>query len=208
MAGTVKGSAFSTGDNFLFYSLADFGGRKTKTSAQNDTAITYALGQMITAGGGVLLIPHGFANSFSQSSFPATVTPLAVWILTADSFKFYANTVSSQEFGPYTKIGGQILGKKLIAIPASGNSIQIADDTQALVVNAPATLAALTITLPQNPQDGNMVHVFSLNAITSLTLAAGSGEGIATGHTVSTLAALQSVKYVYDLATNSWYRLE
>lgn len=208
MAGTVKGSAFSTGDNFLFYSLADFGGRKTKTSAQNDTAITYALGQMITAGGGVLLIPHGFANSFSQSSFPATVTPLAVWILTADSFKFYANTVSSQEFGPYTKIGGQVLGKKLIVAPGSGASVQIPDDTQNLIVNNPALYAALTITLPQNPQDGNTIYIFCLNGVTALTLAAGSGEGIATGHTLTTLASHGNVKYVYDLATNSWYRLE
>lgn len=208
MVGTVKGSAFSTGDNFLFYSLADFGGRKTKTAVQNDAAILSALTSLASSGGGVLLIPHGFANNFSQTSFPATVTPLAVWILTGTSFKFYTNTVSAQEFGPYTKIGGQVLGKKSIQTPASGDSIQIADDTQSLIVNNPALIAALTITLPQNPQDGNTIHLFSLSAVTSLTLSAGSGEGIATGHTLTTLTALQSVKYVYDLGTNSWYRLE
>lgn len=208
MGGTVKGSAFSTGDNFLFYSLADNGGRKTKTAAQNDAAILATLTNLAANGGGVLLIPHGFDNTFTQTSFPATVTPLAVWILTGSSFKFLTNTVSTQEFGPYTKVGGQVLGKKLIVAPDSGASVQIPDDTQNLIVNNPALYAALTITLPQNPQDGNTCYIFCLNGVTTLTLAAGSGEGIATGHTISTLGSHGNVKYVYDLATNSWYRLE
>lgn len=208
MGNSVAGSAFSFSDNNLFYSLPDVGGRKTKTAAQNDAAIATALGNMILTGGGVLVIPQGYANTFSQSSFPVTVTPLAVLILTSTRFEFYNNRVTNFQFGPYTKIGGQLVNKKQIAAPSSGASIQIADDTQILIVNSPSTLATLTITLPQNPQDCNTVYIFSLNEITSLTLAAGSGEGIASGHTISTLGIKSSVKYVYDLATNSWYRLE
>lgn len=208
MGNSVFGSSFSFADNNLFYALGDMGGRKTKSASENDTAITAALNAIVTAGGGVLVIPQGFANNFSQTSFPVTVTPIAVWKLDATGIKYYTNQVAEYQFGPYTKIGGQLLGKKLISVPSSGASIQIPDDTQLLIVNAPALLAALTITLPQNPQDNNTVHIFSLNAVTALTVSAGVGEGIASGHTISTLAALGGVKYVYDLGTTSWYRIE
>lgn len=204
----VKGSSFSFSENSVFYSIADFGARKTKTAAENDVIILSTLTQLASKGGGVLLIPHGFANTFTQSSFPATVTPLAVWILTGTNFKILTNTVSAQEFGPYTKIGGQILGKVEIVTPATGTSVQISDDTQNYIINNPSTLAALTVTLPQNPQDGNEITIFALNPVTTFTLSAGAGEGIASGHTITTLEIKQTVKYVYHLATNSWYMLE
>lgn len=102
---------------------------------------------------------------------------------------------------------GQNLGGKSIQAPAAGGSIQIADNTPNLILNHAATIATLTITLPQNPVDGNVVRIFSRSIVTTLTLNAGAGETIETGHTITTLAAAASVEYQFNSSDSKWYRL-
>lgn len=290
MGSKVKGSAFDFGDQGLFYSVIDYGARKTNLSGPNDAAIQAALAAMVTAGGGVLVIPQGILNTFDPlTDFPVTASPLMVWELTGNSFKLHCNQNIDADVGdtfaqafftdpsaveynivdanPATysyklkvfddagdpvitgssfdlcfflpggtdpvaafarngaKLGalhlfnglvmkapaqfeGAIQYTKLIEAPLTGASIVLADYVRYVVLDHAATIAALTITLPATPLDGQAVSIFSRSIVTALTLNAGAGETIAAGHTLTTLTALTSVDYMYDLATTSWYRIK
>lgn len=299
MVSKVKGSAIDLGDLGIAYSVVDYGARITNTSGQNDTAITAALSAVATAGGGVVVIPHGISHSFDPLlDFPVTANALMVWELTGSKFKIYSNqeidgvlgntfaaaffttpsaiqykivdanpptytytcevyddagtpVISGSSFdlcwflpggtvpvmalarngaklgalflfngldvtgntatGSLTVTGtsllsGAIRTTKAIEAPLTGASIQIADTTRSLILNHSGTIATLTVTLPQAPVDGQEVQIFSRSIVTALTLAAGTGETIETGHTLTALAALQNVAYIFNSGDSKWYR--
>ena len=105
-------------------------------------------------------------------------------------------------------VKGQPHHSRTIQVPVAAGSYQIPDGTEFVILNHTATIASFTLTLPQAPQDGNTVEIFSLNSITTLTLAAGTGETIETGHGITTIGAAGSVKYVYNSGTTKWYRVK
>jgi hypothetical protein len=53
--------------------------------------------------------------------------------------------------------------------------------TGQLIVDAGATLAALTVVLPLNPPDGALAEIMSLYQITSLTIQANTGDSLVVG---------------------------
>lgn len=296
MVSKVKGSAIDLGDLGIAYSVVDFGARSTYTAGENAVHIATALNAIKNAGGGVLVIPHGIAQSFNPATdFPITANALMVWILNGNSFKLYSNQNITSDFGDafaaaffetpsavefqivdanpptytykmkvanagiagstldlgfylpgassptvaiarngskigalfcfagldvtgltetdsltvtgVTQLDGAIGYTKDIQAPATGASLQIADTTRNLILNHSATIATLTITLPQAPVDGQQVDIFSRSVVTTLTLNAGTGETIETGHTITTLAAAGSVGYYFQLSDNKWYRV-
>lgn len=84
--------------------------------------------------------------------------------------------------------------------------------TGELVLNAPGTLGTLTVNLPLNPVDGARAEITSAQVITSLTVAANTGDVIVNGvlAAVSTLTptanpgsgavtGLATVRYKYTL---------
>jgi len=301
--GTVKGSAFDFHDQGIFYLVNDFGARATASAATNNTKIQAALAAMNTAGGGVLIIPHGINHSFNPATdFPSTANNLVVWLLTGNQFILYSNHALSSDIGDaiaaaffttpsavsfhivdanpatYTyrfevynnagspvitgssfdlctflpggtapvaafaragstpgrlflfqgldvtgtahfanqitqdtapKIAGQTLASKSIQSPATGTTINMAAGTQNLILDISATIAALTINLPPDPSDGNIVNIFARSAVTALTLGQQAGTvtpTIATGHGPTTLAALASFELIYNSADTKWYR--
>lgn len=288
MVSKVKGSAIDLGDLGIAYSVVDYGGRLTNTSSQNNTAIQSALTAAATAGGGVVLIPHGISHTFNPATdFPVSANALMTWELTGSTFKIHSNqeiagvlgatfsaafftTPSAVEYRfvdanpptyTYTcevyddagtpvisgssfdlcwflpggtdpvmalarngsKLGalylfngldvtgtaqfsGPVSTTKTIEAPLTGASIQIADTTRSLILNHSATIATLTVTLPQAPVAGQEVQIFSRSIVTTLTLAAGTGETIETGHTLAAFAALQSVAYIFNSGDSKWYR--
>lgn len=103
-------------------------------------------------------------------------------------------------------VTGPLRTTKSIQAPAAAGSIQIGDNDRSLILNHTATIATLTIILPQNPVNGQAVQIFSRSIVTTLTLNAGTGETIETGHTLTTLTALQNVEYIFNSSDNKWYR--
>jgi hypothetical protein len=97
-------------------------------------------------------------------------------------------------------------GKEIIAAVAAG-STALAETTEFAILNHSATIASYTVTLPDNPKDNQTCRIWSRSIVTALTVAAASGESIATGSTITTLAAADSAMWIYDLATTSWYRV-
>src|ERR1700693_6376000 len=83
--------------------------------------------------------------------------------------------------------------------------------TGQLVVNPTGTLAALTVNLPLNPVDGCCAEITTTQVLTSLTVAANTGDVIVNGvlgavSSMTTIAALatggsaqSTIKYKYTL---------
>lgn len=104
-------------------------------------------------------------------------------------------------------VANTVVGSRSIQTPLTATAIVCADAVESLILDHAATIAALTITLPPTPADGTPFKLFSRSIVTALTLNAGAGETIATGHGLTALAALQNVEFVYDLASTKWYRV-
>jgi hypothetical protein len=96
--------------------------------------------------------------------------------------------------------------KEIIAAVAAG-STALADTTEYAILNHSGTIATYTVTLPDNPIDGQTLHLYSRSIVTTLTLAAGSGESIATGSAITTIAAAGHALWIYQESDTSWYRV-
>ena len=216
MTSSVKGSAFNFGDNGVFYSAIDFGCRTNKTAAENTAKVTAALIEIEAAGGGILLIPQGIM--VDAITFPVTAIPLAIWNLMANDITWKGNQdikltiAGSIEVSKNVKLLGDLtvrgelcLSQQIVA-PATGASIQMGDGIQKLTLNHAATIASLNVALPENPTDGATCGVFARNEVTALNLYASAGSSIEAGHTISALAAGQSVGYIFNAATAKWFR--
>lgn len=140
-------------------------------------------------------------SSFDVCTFvPGLATP-------AEAIARSGPKVGRHYFFRGISVDGQVLGSRSIQAPATDASILMDAAIASLILDHAATIATLTVTLPASPQDGNVVNIFSRSIVTALTLAASAGQSIAAGHTLTTLAALQSVSYVYNSSDTSWYRV-
>jgi len=85
-----------------------------------------------------------------------------------------------------------------ILSPTTGSTINLARAThRALFLELVGGIAALTVNLPADPTPGDRVSIFTLQAVTALTL--GHADTIYAAAT--TLAANQSVRYLYVSGT-------
>lgn len=138
---------------------------------------------------------HYFFNGLYATA--ATVDALSVTDLTIDDDLTVTGDLTH---------AGVVLGSRSIQAPATGAAIVMADGTEHLILNHAATIATLTVTLPAAPVDGTPVNIYSRSIVTALTLNAGAGETVATGHGATTLAAAGSVSYVFNSSDSAWYR--
>lgn len=125
----------------------------------------------------------------------------------ASVFDAAISVAGAATFGSTVSIAGTVVGSKSIQAPATASSIVCADGTESLILNHTATIATLIITLPTTPANGTPFKLFSRSIVTTLTLNAGAGETIETGHGLTTLAAAQSAEWVYNLSDTKWYRV-
>ncbi len=90
--------------------------------------------------------------------------------------------------------------------PASGAVVTVPNNCSLLLIEGSATLAALTVTLPASPIDGQEVTIATLPAISALSLSANSGQTL--NGAPASLPANSAVRFVY-LATGAfWARLQ
>lgn len=90
--------------------------------------------------------------------------------------------------------------------PAAGDTVALSGNISKLFIKASGTLATLTVTLPASTAlfDGQQFYLASDQAVTTLTLTAGSGTTIATSTT--SLTANTPVRYVYMAADLKWIK--
>jgi hypothetical protein len=87
-------------------------------------------------------------------------------------------------------------------VPTTGQTIVVQPGISLLLVASPALIAALTITLPANPIDGQRVVIASRSAITVLTVNGGTVYGA-----LGSLALSGFMRFVYNATDNAWYRI-
>lgn len=91
------------------------------------------------------------------------------------------------------------------ATPTTGQTVTVTTGQSWLVVTPAGTLAALTITLPTNRTDGQIVRVTCSQIITSLTV---SGAGTTVTGAPTTLAAVNGFfTMAYTSTLNAWIRV-
>lgn len=90
--------------------------------------------------------------------------------------------------------------------PASGAAIIVPNNCSLLQIAGSSTLANLTVTLPAAPIDGQELTIATLPAITTLTLAANSGQTLAGAAT--TLSANSAVRFIFFATSSLWARLQ
>lgn len=93
-------------------------------------------------------------------------------------------------------------GRAERSVPTTGQTLTPTSACGLLLVEPVGTLAALTVTFPQNPADAQQFRVFSTQTLTALTWAGGTAV-----NAPATLAANGSASFQYSATTNKWYRI-
>ena len=88
--------------------------------------------------------------------------------------------------------------------PATGFTYTFGNSQSYIVLTNSTTVAAGTITFAPAPSDGAKECVFAQNTVTSLALAAASGQTL--DNAVTTLSAATSVCYLYSASNATWDR--
>lgn len=95
--------------------------------------------------------------------------------------------------------GLQIEASPNYLTPTSGQTVAMSTSTSNNIINPAGTLAALTVTLPASPVDGQVCRVLFTQTITALTLT-GCTPAITTANAGTTLT------FRYRTASATWFR--
>ena len=88
--------------------------------------------------------------------------------------------------------------------PATGFTYTFGNSQSYIILTNSTTVAAGTITFAPAPSDGARECVFAQNTVTSLALAAASGQTL--DNAVTTLSAATSACYLYSASNATWDR--
>ena len=114
------------------------------------------------------------------------------------------NTTAALAFAPVASLRD---GRSYVyGTPSTGFTLTMGVNQSAVSLNPAGSLSTGAIVLPPTTFDAKIVSIFSTQAISTLTLSVSNGATINTP--VTSLTANQSVEYVYDLATTTWYRIQ
>jgi hypothetical protein len=88
--------------------------------------------------------------------------------------------------------------------PLAGATVTMGTAERRCVIDPAGLLATLTVVLPPSPSDGQVAGVSSTQAITALTVNAGTGGAAIVG-VPAALTAGQAFTVLYRSTGNSWY---
>jgi len=89
--------------------------------------------------------------------------------------------------------------------PSTGFTYTIPNGVGAAIIDPAGTLSTGSITMPAAPSDGDVVCVASSQIITTLTMAANTGQTLKGG--LTTIAANGFAKWQYVASKATWYRV-
>lgn len=96
----------------------------------------------------------------------------------------------------------------------SGTTLTVTDGVGVLFLDPTSAIAALTITMPANPSDGQRLRIVpggtvnSGTVITLLTISANTGQSLVGVGGAAVFSAGTSMILMYRTAIAKWYRLE
>jgi hypothetical protein len=89
---------------------------------------------------------------------------------------------------------------------ATTQTVQVNAGTSVIEFTGTTAATSATLNLPVAPVDGQRVEIFSQAGITTLTIAATTGQTVSNAAT--TLAANGSTEMLYQLSAKIWYRIQ
>lgn len=93
----------------------------------------------------------------------------------------------------------------VLSAPTTGATVALSQArNQYLLLNPAGTLLALTVTLPTSPNDGDRVTIGTSQAVTTLTIGAGSNTVLGP---ISTIAIGGFAKFIFNASTTKWFRI-
>lgn len=91
----------------------------------------------------------------------------------------------------------------VVIAPLTGAAVELADDTQILILNPAGTIASCSIDLSAAPTDGQIIEISSTQTITVLTVTAAAAISGAGAITITPLIGLS---WRYNAALTRWVR--
>lgn len=96
---------------------------------------------------------------------------------------------------------GNIVDTPQYAVPTTGQTVVAGIGVSTLLLDPAGTIAALTVTLPSSPVDGQRFTVSSSAVITVLTINGGTIKG-----GIGTMSLNGFAKYTYSGTSSTWFR--
>ena len=90
------------------------------------------------------------------------------------------------------------------AAPTTGQTVTVTTGDTWLLITPAGTLATLTVTLPTDRTDGQIVRVISSQILTALTV---GGAGTTVNGAPTTMSANGFFEMAYSATLNAWYRV-
>lgn len=93
--------------------------------------------------------------------------------------------------------------------PLTGTSVVIPNNVSNYLITPAGTIAALTVTMPSAPTDGQVVRISSSQTVTALTLNGAAGQTISNAPTAITISTTATYGYafLYQRSSKTWFRL-
>lgn len=89
---------------------------------------------------------------------------------------------------------------------ATGTTVDLPDDAEMVNLKHAATIAALTVNMPVNPRDGQVVRFSSVSIVTALTMSGTNGGDTIVG-ALTTIGAGGFGSFMYDKQSAVWRRI-
>lgn len=91
-------------------------------------------------------------------------------------------------------------------------TVSAANNSGGVLFHSGATITTASIWLPQSPIDGQQYAVATDRTISTLTMSAGAltmaNTGLVTGITPTVVPGSSGVRYLYNLALGTWFRIQ
>lgn len=108
----------------------------------------------------------------------------------------------------YSDLKGDVEGRRTeyAYTQATGTTVDLPDDAELVFLKHSSTIAALTLNMPVNPRDGQVVTVHSVSAVTALTMSGTPGGDTLVG-ALTALTAGGFGSWTYEKSASIWRRI-
>lgn len=188
------------------------------TNAMDVPVKKWVLDRIASSGGGTVLSVTGSSTGLVDNTDPANpvIQQDALKLNISDSAAMLATYPKRQELKDTAAAiraafptGNPVVKQTY----TTGTTVTISNSTTWLIINPASTVAALAITMPVSPTDGQKIEmsfggtVTSGVVVTALTITPNSGQTILSVSSPTTLEAGETVMYRFNSSNSIWYRL-
>lgn len=153
--------------------------------------------------------PNGGANFKVQGKYLSADKVDSVW--QTGGHLYYRRYGQTVDAGVVSGGGGGVTEQ----VYTSGTTVTVSSQTSDiwLILNPSSITASLTVTMPATPYDGEKIEmsaggtITSGVVITSLTIAANTGQTLLQSTIPTQIRAGESVSYRYKSSNTTWYRI-